>query len=89
MLSDSKDVILKQISKQKVYLLRRICGTDERKFEKTKEIVLMHISEEANNPEVALGAYKEIFALKGMSKNSIKFSVANQWKSLLGGRYEN
>ena len=56
---------------------------------KTKEIVLMHISEEANNPDVALNTYKEIFSLKNYDLDSLKISVANQWKSLLGGRYEN
>lgn len=56
--------------------------------EKTKEIVLMHISEEANTPEVALKAYEEIFSLKGINIQSVKISVANQWKSLTGGQYE-
>ena len=58
----------------------------------TKEIVLAHISEEANTPEKALDAYKKIFNYRGVNIGKYKINVANQWKSLTGGdrgSYEN
>lgn len=54
-----------------------------------KEIVLAHISEEANTPEVALEAYKKIFAYKGLDINKYKVRIANQWAPLIGGKYDN
>ena len=51
----------------------------------TKEIVLAHISEEANTPEVALDAYKKIFAHFGKRFDKYNIRVANQWSSLTGG----
>ena len=51
----------------------------------TKEIVLAHISEEANTPEVALEAYKKIFAHFGKRFDKYNIRVANQWTSLTGG----
>ena len=51
----------------------------------TKEVVLMHISEEANTPECALEAYKKIFEYCSKDINSITLKVANQWTSLSGG----
>ena len=48
----------------------------------TKEIVLAHISEEANTPEVALEAYKKIFAHFGKRFDKYNIRVANQWTSL-------
>ncbi|MCQ2815154.1 MAG: MBL fold metallo-hydrolase [Bacilli bacterium] len=54
-----------------------------------KEIVLAHLSEEANTPERALKAYNEVFAFKGFDFNKYKIRCANQWVSLLGGNYEN
>lgn len=51
----------------------------------TKEIVLAHISEEANTPGVALDAYKKIFAHFGKRFDKYNIRVANQWTSLTGG----
>ena len=53
---------------------------------KTKQIVLAHLSEEANTPEVALSAYEKIF--KHFHVNIDKYDVrcANQWRSTIGGR---
>ena len=53
--------------------------------DKTKDIVLAHLSEEANTPEMALDAYKRVFA--HFNKNFASFNVrcANQHYSLLGG----
>ena len=51
----------------------------------TKEIVLAHLSEEANTPEVALDAYKRIFNHFGLDINDYNIRCANQHHSLLGG----
>ena len=55
--------------------------------EHTKEIVLAHLSEEANTPETALEAYDKIFKHFGVSLNKYKVRCANQWASLTGGDY--
>ena len=54
----------------------------------TKEIVLAHLSEEANAPEVALSAYEKIFAYKGVDISRFKVRCANQWEPLIGGDYD-
>ena len=51
----------------------------------TKEIVLAHLSEEANTPETALEAYEKIFAHFHINKDKYLIRCANQWKSLSGG----
>ena len=56
---------------------------------KTKEVVLAHISEEANTPEVAIEAYKKIFKYFNKEIKGFTLKCANQWTSLLGGNYEN
>lgn len=55
---------------------------------KTKQIILAHLSEEANTPEIALAAYLKIF--KHFNVNIDKYDVrcANQWVSTLGGRLD-
>ena len=55
--------------------------------EHTKEIVLAHLSEEANTPETALEAYDKIFKHFGVSMDKYKVRCANQWTSLTGGDY--
>ena len=55
--------------------------------EHTKEIVLAHLSEEANTPETALEAYQKIFNHFGVSFDKYKIRCANQWVSLTGGDY--
>ena len=55
--------------------------------EHTKEIVLVHLSEEANTPETALEAYDKIFKHFGVSIDKYKVRCANQWTSLTGGDY--
>ncbi len=54
----------------------------------TKEIVLAHLSEEANTPELAIEAYKKIF--KHFHKNYDKYLIrcASQRVSLLGGNID-
>ncbi len=51
----------------------------------TKEIVLAHLSEEANTPELALAAYVSIFRHFGLDIDKYQVSCANQNHSLLGG----
>lgn len=51
----------------------------------TKEIVLAHLSEEANTPELALEAYRKVFAHFNININKYMVRCANQWTSLLGG----
>ena len=55
--------------------------------ENTKEIVLAHLSEEANTPETALEAYQKIFSHFGVPFNKYKIRCANQRVSLTGGNY--
>ena len=53
----------------------------------TKEIVLAHLSEEANTPDTALEAYQKIFAHFGIAFDKYTIRCANQWVSLTGGDY--
>lgn len=57
--------------------------------ERTKEIVLAHLSEEANTPEVALDAYKKVFQYAHININKYKVRCASQYEPLIGGHYEN
>ena len=51
----------------------------------TKEIVLAHLSEEANTPELALEAYHKIFKHFGVNEEKYLIRCAHQHHSLLGG----
>lgn len=51
----------------------------------TKEIILAHLSEEANTPELALAAYLKIFKHFSVNPDNYKIRCANQHVSLLGG----
>ncbi len=51
----------------------------------TKEIVLAHLSEEANTPELALAAYMKIFKHFNINPDKYLIRCANQHVSLLGG----
>ena len=55
----------------------------------TKEIVLAHLSEEANTPELALAAYQKVFDYAHININKYKVRCANQHIPLIGGNYEN
>ena len=54
--------------------------------DKTKEIVLAHLSEEANSPDVALNTYNEVFKNANISTEKIKIYCANQHYSVEGGQ---
>ena len=54
--------------------------------EKTKEIVLAHLSEEANDPLIALETYKKVFEDAKISTDKIDICCANQHYAVEGGR---
>lgn len=53
--------------------------------DKTKEIVLMHLSEEANTPELALTTYKNILIKRYGDISKINIKAANQRIMVVGG----
>ena len=53
---------------------------------KTKQIILAHLSEEANNPEVALNTYKRIFENAKINQENLEIFCANQHHSVKGGK---
>lgn len=54
----------------------------------TKEIVLAHLSEEANTPTKAIEAYKKIFSYFNHDLDRYLLRCAHQHHSLIGGNYE-
>jgi len=52
----------------------------------TKEIVLAHLSQEANRPEIAYETLCDIFTINNVDYSNIKISIASQNKSCRGGR---
>lgn len=56
--------------------------------EQTKQIVLAHLSEEANSPEHALKTWEEVFATKGKQTKDIEIKVAKQHEVVKGGSHE-
>ena len=55
--------------------------------ERTKEICLAHLSEEANTKETALNTYQRVFDEEHIYFDEIK--VADQKEIVSGGHYEN
>ena len=53
--------------------------------DKTKEIILAHLSEEANCPEVAIETYKRVFKDANISLDNIRLECANQHYAVEGG----
>jgi len=62
------------------YNLQQLVGS------KTKEIVLAHLSSEANSPEMAILTLTEIFAANKASLKNIKVTAAEQFESYQGGK---
>lgn len=54
--------------------------------DKTKQIILAHLSEEANAPEVALETYKKTFKDAQVSLDNIELICANQHYMVKGGK---
>lgn len=52
---------------------------------KTKQIILAHLSEEANDPNVALETYKRIFKENDVSLETIEIVCAHQHHTTTGG----
>ena len=53
--------------------------------ERTKQIILAHLSEEANAPEVALETYKKVLENAKISTKNLEILCANQRYSVIGG----
>ena len=53
---------------------------------KTKEIILAHLSEEANSPDICLKTHKKIFKDAKVSLKNIKLICANQHYMVVGGK---
>lgn len=51
----------------------------------TKEIILAHLSEEANTPELALAAYLKVFKHFGINSDNYLIRCAHQHHSTIGG----
>jgi phosphoribosyl 1,2-cyclic phosphodiesterase len=51
----------------------------------TKEIILAHLSEEANTPEVALNAHVNIYRRKYIDIDKIRIEPAKQYGVTIGG----
>lgn len=49
---------------------------------KTKDIMLAHLSEECDTPELAIAKYREVFAREGVSLQGIRLICAKQWQSI-------
>lgn len=54
--------------------------------DKTKEIILAHISEQANEPDLALKAYKKVFQKCHIDMNKINIHCASQREIVFGGK---
>ena len=52
---------------------------------KTKQIVLAHLSEECNTPELAVKAYQKVFSKCHISLDKIELKCASQHEALVGG----
>lgn len=56
--------------------------------DKTREVVLAHLSEEANTPEVALATYFRIFRKRLIDLDGINIHAASQHELVVGGNFE-
>jgi phosphoribosyl 1,2-cyclic phosphodiesterase len=54
--------------------------------DKTKEVVLAHISEEANNSEIALSTYLRILRKRFIDVDRVYIHCAKQWMTIQGGQ---
>ena len=101
-IESNHDVEMLLNSKRSAELKQRIlsefghlCNEDSARFakgiigNKTKEIVLAHLSEECNTPEKALAAYQKVFNFyKSNALNKLTLRCAKQYESTIGGRNE-
>ena len=54
--------------------------------ERTKEVILAHLSEEANNDQTALEAYNRILKKRFVNLDKIHIRCAKQWSMIQGGQ---
>ena len=54
----------------------------------TKEIILAHLSEEANTEEKAIEAYRKVFKYAHKNIDEYKLRCARQYEPVIGGHYE-
>ena len=54
--------------------------------QRTKQIFLAHISQDANTPEIALSTYKKIFKKKHINLDNIEIICTSQTKMVKGGK---
>ena len=54
--------------------------------DRTKEIILAHLSEEANSPEQALSDYRKVFRKRGIDFDKYDIRCASQHDTVSGGR---
>lgn len=54
----------------------------------TKEVILAHLSEEANTPELALEAYRNVFNYRGLLFDRYHVRCAPQWTYMEGGNLD-
>ncbi len=54
----------------------------------TKDIILAHISEEANTPEVATAAFHKILLRKNIDTSLLNIKAARQWQVVKGGNFD-
>lgn len=93
------DVRMQLTSGRPQYLIDRIMGDyghlsnedaalylSEAIGSRTKEIVLAHLSEEANTPETALSCFNKIMAKRGVNINNISVRCAKQREMVCGGK---
>ena len=57
--------------------------------DKTEEIILAHLSEEANTEETAIDAYRKVFKYAHKNIDDYKLRCAKQYEPTIGGHYEN
>ena len=55
---------------------------------RTKEVILAHLSEEANTPEIALDTFYKIMAKRHVNVNGVNVRCANQRECVTGGNLE-
>ena len=55
---------------------------------KTREIILAHLSEEANTPDVALAAFHKILLRKNIDTSTLSIIAAKQYEAIHGGKLD-
>ena len=85
--SDRPNYLIQRIISDKGHLSNKECGyyLSQIVSKRTKEVVLGHISQDCNNPSVALSTIKEVLISINGFVPEVKFSVAGQESEVIGG----